>query len=386
MKTKRLLASALAVAMAAGMAACGSSTGSGTSTTAAGSSAAETTAAASTTTTAAASSAAAGETTAAGATTAAASGETVKVADDATVLVYSETNQLDSQDGMYAQYFKQQVEQLTGGKVTIDIQAGGVLGNESDVLDGMISGAGTVDIVRFSCYAFSNYGCKKSALLGLPFLFESRDHFWKFVDSDLGDEILAEPSDNQIGVTGLFYTEDGFRNFFFKEPVKGIDDLKGKKIRVSSDQIMTGMVEGLGASPTVVSFNELYSSLQSGVVDGAEQPLAPYESNAFNEVAPYILLDEHTLATSSVVIADSSLAKLTDDQVAALKEAGKKTEEYCKQLSADSDAKVRKDLESKGVTFVEVEDKTPYRDACADVIKQFTSGVEDTYQAILDLA
>ena len=305
---------------------------------------------------------------------------------DPTVLVYSETNSIDSIDGQYATFFKEKVEELTNGEVTVDIQASGVLGTESDVLDGMISMSGTVDIVRFSCYAFSNYGCKESALLGLPFVFESSDHFWKFAKSDLGQEILAEPQNTGLGVTGLFYLEDGFRSFFFKDEVKGIDDLKGKKLRVSSDQIMTGMVEGLGASPTVVNFNELYTSLQSGVVDGAEQPIPQYESNAFNEVAPYMLLDEHTLATSSIVISDDSLAKLTEEQQAALFEAGKATEEYCQQLSQEEAEKSKASLTEKGVTFIDVEDKTPYREACADLIGQFTTGLEEQYQAILDMA
>lgn len=308
------------------------------------------------------------------------------LADDSVTLVYAELNSMDSTDGMYASYFKDKVEELTDGAVKIDIQASGVLGNESEVLDGMISMSGTVDIARVSSYAFGNYGCNKSALLGLPYIFESRDHFWKFANSEVGEEILAEPSDNSLGVTGLFYTEDGFRSFFFKDPVNNLDEMANKKIRVSQDQIMTGMVEAFKASPTVVSFNELYTSLQSGVVDGAEQPIAPYATNAFNEVAPNVILDEHTMSIASVVIADTSLDKLTDDQVEALKEAGKQTEEYCAQVSAEEEEKYMNELKDKGVNFVEVEDKTPWRDACADVISQFTAGVEDTYQAILDLA
>ena len=309
----------------------------------------------------------------------AASGSTVK-------LTYAEVNSIDSTDGGWAKYFKEQVETLTNGSVVIDIQASGVLGAESDVLDGMISGGGTVDIARVSCYAMNTYSCNKSALLGLPFIFESRDHFWNFVNSDLGEELKAEPAEAGLGVTALYYLEDGFRSFFFKEPVNGIDDLKGKKIRVSTDQIMTGMVNGLGASPTVVSFNELYTSLQSGVVDGAEQPLPPYESNTFNEVAPYVILDEHTLATSYVIISDDAKAKLTEEQYQAIVEAGKATEQYCMEEAAKYDEECRARLEEKGVTFIEVPDKTPWREACSAVTDQFIPGVEDVYQQILDCA
>lgn len=302
------------------------------------------------------------------------------------ILVYSETNSIDSIDGQYAEFFKNKVEELTNGSVLIDIQTSGVLGSESDVLDGMISGSGTVDLARFSCYAFSNYGCRASALLGLPFVFESSEHFWRFAGSDLGQEILTEPQNNQLGVSGLFYLEDGFRSFFFNKKVENIDDMKGLKIRVSSDQIMTGMVDSLGASPTVVSFNELYTSLQSGVVDGAEQPIPQYGSNAFNEVAPFMLLDEHTLATSSVVLSDHARAKLSDEQLEALMEAGRQTEVFCQELSTEESEKAMKELTEKGVTFIEVEDKTPYREACESLYGPFIEGIEEKYDEIIRLA
>lgn len=308
------------------------------------------------------------------------------VSEGVIVLTYAEVNPIDSTDGGWAKYFKEQVESLTHGTVMIDIQASGVLGAESDVLDGMISGGGTVDLARVSCYAMSTYGCNKSALLGLPFVFESREHFWNFVNSDLGDELKAEPTQANLNVTALYYLEDGFRSFFFKNPVSDIADMSGKKLRVSTDQIMTGLVNGLGASPTVVSFNELYTSLQSGVVDGAEQPIAPYESNAFNEVAPYVILDEHTLATSYIVISDDSIAKLSDEQYAAIQQAGKATEQYCQQEAEKFDQECMARLTEKGVTFVEVPDKSPWRNACSEVISQFTNGLETTYQGILDCA
>lgn len=149
---------------------------------------------------------------------------------------------------------------------------------------------------------------------------------------------------------------------------------------------MTGLVEGLGAAPTVVSFSELYTSLQSGVVDGAEQPIPQYLSNTFYEVAPYMILDEHTMATSAVVISQDALNKLTEEQKAAVKEAGLATQEYCKSLISDEINAAKEELAAKGAIFVEVEDKAPWREACTEVISSFTSGIEDVYQGILDLA
>lgn len=305
-------------------------------------------------------------------------------ADEPVVLTYADVNPIDSTDGMYATFFKEKVAELTDGAVVIDIQASGVLGAENDILDGMITGSGTVDLSRTSCYAFASYGCNTSALLGLPFIFESHDHFWNFTETELADQILNEPVEAGLGVRGLFWVEDGFRSFFFKDPVAGIEDMKDKKIRVSTDQIMTGLTEGIGASPTVVSFNELYTSLQSGVVDGAEQPIAPYESNAFYEVAPYFIKNEHTMATSEIVITDAAIAKLTEEQYAALQEAGKATQEYCREVIESAEAECIESLLENGVTFIEVEDKAPWRAACEDVIAGFIEGLETEYQTILD--
>ena len=137
-------------------------------------------------------------------------------------------------------------------------------------------------------------------------MFTNEDHYWNFVESDLAKDFLAESKAVGLPFNGLAYGEEGFRHFFFKDEVKGIEDLKGLKIRVSSDPIMTGMVSDLGAAATTVPFTELYTSLQSGVVDAAEQPTANYLSNAFQEVAPYLLLDGHTLGAIQIVITDNA--------------------------------------------------------------------------------
>lgn len=304
---------------------------------------------------------------------------------DSIILTYAEVNPADSLDGQVGSFFKEQVETLTGGSVVIDIQASGVLGAENDVLDNMTTGGGTVDMARISCFALTNYGGKLSALPSVPFTFENREHYWKFTESELGQRILDEPADLGLGVKGLFFMEEGFRDFFLKETITGIEGMKGKKIRVSSDPILTAVVEQLGANPTVVSFNELYSSLQSGVVDGADQPVALYESNAFNEVAPCVVEDGHTMSASEVIITEDAWNKLSDDQKAAIEEAGKATSEYCKELSDKIENESKQRLMEKGVTFVEVPDKKPWQDACAGVISEYTKGYEAEYQQILDL-
>ena len=300
-------------------------------------------------------------------------------------LVYAEVNPLDTIVGQVATVFKQKVEELSGGEITIDVQAGGVLGTEAQILDGILGGGDTVDIMRISAFALSSYGCQKAMLLSIPYTFVSREHFWKFANSDLAAEFLAEP--NQIGLPlrGICYGEEGFRHFFFKDPVTGLKDLKGKKIRVSEDPVMTGMVRNLGASPTVVNFTELYSALQTGVTDAAEQPIANYRSNAFQEVAPYLLLDGHTLGAIQIIVADTGWNKLNDQQRAWIMEAGKFTQQENAKISQAAEDKVLEELKAGGTHVIEVENKAEWVEACQETIKANTASQAELYQKLVDL-
>ena len=306
--------------------------------------------------------------------------------DPKVTLVYAEVNPLDTIVGRTASYFKEQVESLSGGSILIDLQASGVLGSENDVLDNILAGGDTIDLSRISAFALTSYGCKKSMLLSLPYTFVTREHWWNFANSDLAPDFLNEPQELGLPVRGIFYGEEGFRHFFTVEPVSGIEDLAGMKLRVSNDPVMNGLVEGLGATPTVVSFNELYSALQTGVVDGAEQPIANYASNAFPEVANNLILDGHTLGAVQVVITDNAWAKLTANQQNVILEAGKAAQEFNAGLSEDEENRVLEELKAEGCNVVDVPDKTAWQEACAQVITDNTAGLEDLYQQLVDMA
>ena len=305
--------------------------------------------------------------------------------DPAVTLVMAEVNPLDTIVGRMDSKFKEEVEKLSGGSITIDLQASGVLGSENDVLDAMLGGAGTIQLSRISAFALTNYGGEKSKLLSIPYTFVDRDHFWAFANSDLAQEFLNEPSEKGSGVKGLFYGEEGFRHFFTIDPVADIADFAGMKIRVSNDPVMNGMVEGLGASPTVVDFGELYSALQTGVVDGAEQPTANYRSNAFQEVAPYLLLDGHTLGALQIIISDAGWAKLNEEQQGYVMEAAQYASQVCREKVAEIEAKTFELLAEDGATVIPVEDKAPWVEACQPTIQANTAKLADLYQQILDM-
>ena len=323
--------------------------------------------------------------TSAAASTAPAGDAAAAASDPKVTLVYAEVNPLDTIVGQTGSHFKEKVEELTGGSVVVDVQASGVLGSENDVLDAILGGSTSIDISRISAFALTSYGCNKSKLLSIPFTFENRAHFWNFANSDLAPEFLNEPQELGLPVRGVFYGEEGFRHFFTVNPVSGIDDFKGLKLRVSNDPVMNGMVEGLGANPTVVAFGELYSALQTGVVDGAEQPIANYKSNAFPEVANNLILDGHTLGAVQAVITDNAWGKLTANQQAAVMAAAADTQKFNADLSETAENKVLDELRSSGCNVVDVDDKTPWQEACAKVIKDNTSDQAELYQKLLDM-
>ncbi len=384
---KRIVSGVLAATMVASLAACGSSSTS-TATTAA---AADTKAAEETTAAAAEEKA---ETEAA-AEAASSDGEyTVNekaAADPAVTLTMAEVNPTDGTIcGQMDTKFKEAIEAISGGSITVDLQGSGVLGAEADVLDSMLGGGGDIDMSRISAFALTSYGASKSVLLSLPYVFESRDHYWNFVNSDLGTEILNESEEKGIGVKGLFYGEEGFRHFFTVEnkPVSAVADLKNMKIRVSNDPIMQKMVESLGATPATVSMTELYSALQTNTVDGAEQPIANYASNRFDEVGKNLTLDGHTLGAIEVVISDDAWNnKLTDNQRDVITEASKIASDYCRTISQETEDKVLEELKGRGCNVIEISDKTEWQEACQPIIDQYATGdLKDTLDKIKALA
>ncbi len=306
--------------------------------------------------------------------------------DEVVTLTYAEVNPIEGTIvGEMAKAFKEKTEELSGGMLRIDIQAGGVLGSEDQILDNMLGGGNVTDFCRVSSYALTQYGCGKASLLSIPYTFVDEDHFWKFADSELAEEILIEPHEKGLPMRGLCYGEEGFRNFFFKDEVKGLKDLENKKLRVSTDPVMTGMVGDLGASATTVAFTELYSALSTGVVDGAEQPVANYISNAFYEVAPNLLLDGHTLGAMQILVSDVTWDGLSEEQQKWVEEAARYASDVCQEKVQDIEEENFETLKEKGVQIIDVEDKTSFVEACQPTIQAHTEKERELYQQIVDL-
>ena len=209
--------------------------------------------------------------------------------DPAVTLVYAEVNPLDTIVGQTGTFFAEKVAELSGGSIKLDVQAAGVLGSENDVLDAMVGGSDSIDISRISAFALSNYGCTKASLLTIPYTFVDRAHWWNFANSDLAPEFLNEPQTIGLPLRGICYGEEGFRHFFIKDgvEVKGLEDLKGLKIRVPESQLYLDVWSALGATPLGLALPELAPALANGTAEGQDNATYHLVANATYDSIKY---------------------------------------------------------------------------------------------------
>ena len=306
--------------------------------------------------------------------------------DEEITLVMAEVNPEDTVVGRMDSAFKEKVEELSGGKIKIDLQFAGILGDEAHVMELIKTPHSSIQIVRgpANLSSYSGGVPVKSNLVSIPYTFKNDEHFWKFAHSPLAEEILDEPYNLGLGVKGLFFAEEGFRHYFSSQKLESVDDLKGKKMRVAG-QVLTSLAESFGAVPVSVKFTDLYAALQTGQAEVGEQPLTNYISNSFTEVAPHLILDGHMLGAVSVLINADCWDSLSKNQREILKKAGVYASDYCRKIVDSANEEAIAQIKAQGVIISEVEDFSPWQDACADMRKESAAVSPELYQKILDL-
>jgi tripartite ATP-independent transporter DctP family solute receptor len=299
------------------------------------------------------------------------------------VLRYGELNPDSHPMTSVAKEFARLVKEKSKGEIVVDIYASGQLGDERTELQGVQMGA--IDLTRANAVSLGDFGAKKSNLFSLPYLFRDREHLWKVLNGPIGKEIRDDVAASKTGMVAVAYMEEGQRNFFFRDaPVANLDQIKGKKIRVPQTQILLDTVKAFGASPTPISYSELYSSLQTGVVDGAENPPTGYLANNFFEVAKYYMVDGHTYSPSIMVISELTWNKMSAEQRKVLDEAARETEVFNKNLAEKADADAYVELKKKGAQIITVTDLDKWPKVVDPVYKKYGAEFTDTIQKILD--
>jgi len=256
--------------------------------------------------------------------------------------------------------FARLVKERTNGRIVIEVYHSKQLGEERAVIEQVQLGA--IDMTRVSVSAASAYVRDLDALQ-LPYLYRNSDHMWKVLNGSIGEEIFKklEPS-NFVGV-GWF--EAGSRNFYTKKLVKTVSDLKGMKIRVQQAPLMVGMIEALGAVAAPLPFGEVYSALQTGVIDGAENNWPSYLSTSHYEVAKYFIVDEHTRVPEITLGSKKVFDKLSKEDRALIFKAHKDAIPYQIKQWNDYEKVAEKAVREKGSTITEVSsaEKQKFMDA-----------------------
>lgn len=222
----------------------------------------------------------------------------------------------DHPTSIVLQEFAKEVQDKTNGQVKIRIFFNAVLGSEPEVLEQLQNGA--VDMTRVSAASLENFNPIFESFT-LPYIFRDESHFYRVMEGPVADEVYQATRDN--GFIGLTFFDSGARSFYTKDKqINTPDDLKGQKIRVMNSQTAIRAVQMMGATPTPLAYSEIYTGLQQGVIDGAENNPTALTVGRHGEVAKYYSLDEHMRIPDFLIISNSAWNKLTDDQKKAVKE------------------------------------------------------------------
>ncbi len=269
--------------------------------------------------------------------------------------------------------------QLSDGKLKLEIYPSQQLGTERQCLE--LLQIGSLDMTKVSVGVLENFA-PKMKVLGLPFLFRDREHSFKILDGPIGQELLN--GGEKYWLKGLGYYDAGSRSFYTKDkPVHSPEDLIGQKIRVMESVTAMEMVSDLGGSPTPISWGELYTALQQGVVDGAENNPPSFYLSRHYEVAKFYTLDEHTVLPDALLIGTHSWEKLSEEEQGWLTKAVHNSIVYQRKLWLEAENEALEAVKKAGVEII-YPDKALFADKIKDSFEKYKED-KAFYQMIQDI-
>jgi tripartite ATP-independent transporter DctP family solute receptor len=263
-------------------------------------------------------------------------------------------------------YMAQRCKEISNGDLTIEIYPSGQLGSEQQCVE--LLQIGSLAITKVSAAVMESF-VEDFKVLGLPYVFRSREHSFKVLDGEIGKELLR--STEPFWIRGLCFYDAGSRSFYtIDKPVYSPDDLKGLKIRVMKSITAMEMVKALGGSPTPISWGELYTALQSGVVDGAENNPPSFYTSHHYEVCKYYSLNEHTTVPDVLIVSMKVWNKLSEQEKEWLQQAADESVPVERKLWAESEKESLEAVEEAGVTIIHP-DKKPFADKVAPLLDSY---------------
>ena len=264
------------------------------------------------------------------------------------VFSYAENQVKDYPTTRGGEYFAQLVEERTGGRIKILVQYGGVMGNETEVIEQLTYGG--LDFARLSLSELTNE-TKELNVLQMPYLYQNSDHMWKVLDGEIGNYFLEYLHETKL--IGLSWYDGGARNFYTSgQPIRKLEDLQGLKIRVQDSELMADMIRSLGADPVKEPYSEVYSLLEKAEVQGAENSWPSYESTGHYEVAKYYTIDEHSRIPELQVCSKHTWERLSEEDKQIIMECAKESAVYQRTLWDEREQQSQKIAIDGGVEVI----------------------------------
>ncbi|MFF2889677.1 TRAP transporter substrate-binding protein [Paenibacillus sp. NPDC057967] len=277
-----------------------------------------------------------------------------------------------------AMKFAELVKEKSGGTVEVDVFASSTLGNDRDLIEGMQLGS-----VDFALVAgvLSNFH-EPYSILEVPYLFRDQDHLEKVLYGEVGDKLKADLLED-ASIRGLEFWVRGPRQLTTNKKVETVDDLKGVKIRVPEIPASIEAWSAMGASPMPMAFGEVYSSLQTGVINSQENPLAFISSNKMQEVQDYLVMTNHVYGYVQLAMSDITYKKLSESQRKAVEEAAKEATQFENALVAEQEEELMKSLQEQGMEVIEV-DTAAFAEKVKPVLEKFAARYgQELYDSII---
>jgi C4-dicarboxylate-binding protein DctP len=275
---------------------------------------------------------------------------------------------------MASEFFAKKAEELTKGKVKVEVYANSTLYKDKEEMEALQLGA--VQMLAPSLAKFGPLGVKEFEVFDLPYIFDDYNDLHKVTQGPVGQQLLAklEPK----GIRGLAYWDNGFKAFSLNTPIKTPADLKGKKLRIQSSKVLEEEIRSLGALPQVMAFSEVYQALQTGVVDGTENPISNLYTQKMHEVQKHLTITDHGYLGYAVIVNKKFWDGLPADVRGQLEIAMKESTVFANKIAKEQNEKDLDSVKKSGKTTVYVptpEERMAFKKALVPVHQKMESRI-----------
>lgn len=296
------------------------------------------------------------------------------------VFTYAENQPDDYPTTLGAYRFAELVEERTAGRIKVIVKAGGELGDEYSVVQQLEFGG--IDFTRVSLSSIAD-DLPKLSVLQMPFLYRDSEHMWKVLDGEIGEELLEVFDDTDL--MALSWYDAGARNFYNSvKPIQSVEDMEGMRIRVQEYSLMVDVVEALRATAVPLVYSDVYSALERGTIDGAENNWPSYETTGHYEIAKYYTVDEHSRVPEVQLCAQSTWDKLSEEDREIISQCAKESALYERQLWKEREKASEELVLQKGVqvTTLTYEQREEFRKAVDSVYESYCGEYMDIVERI----